>query len=706
MQGVGDGVVGAQVHPGVGGQGDAVVRVGGAFVHVGDGAAQAQAGDGVEVVAALQGGGVQGHVNEAVAFQGLVVGAQHFGVGVAVAGAQVEVAGGVAVHGELGALGAGAALGHFEAGVERVADGHVVFFDDEAGGVDVEAPGGDAHARFVLHALFRVQRLPAGGGALLGHEGFVAAGVERGAVGEVVDQAELGGPGGFPEFGAGDGVAGHEVGGFLGLLRVGVAQAGEQGPLLGEGDAVLDEAGEDAVGLGEATVAGFGAQIHGAVDRFVQVDGVDQEHLGGAGAVGFPVVHAGDKAVGHAGQGGFAAQVEDHFVVGLLGVVAGEDDAVEGAEVRAQAERGVFLKRLVVAGVGVAQAGVDGVGDRLGEPGVQVEGIPLGGGVFPGGVEVVAVVAVGVGLDGPFRRGAAGQGGPFVGGVAAFHGQVGGVGEVHGDVGRHEQALVAPVIHGGVAVLVGQVQARAHPVVERAGHVQGGAVVIVAAVLGAHFRLVVVQRLLGDHVDGAARLHLPVQHRGRALEDFQALHVGQVGGVVGLPEAQAVDGFLRVEATDQEVVGEHVAAGAGAVGAGGEAHHVADGVGLGQREVFPVVDAHALGDGFHGVVLLAAVDGDRFQRVAVGFRRRFQTVAAVHPHGGDAAAGEQRAQGLLRRVVAAQRRRLLAFQQRGVAADRQPGLPGQINHRLVQGLGGQVDGLRRLGLRQGRLDKR
>ena len=259
MQGVGDGVVGAQVHPGVGGQGDAVVRVGGAFVHVGDGAAQAQAGDGVEVVAALQGGGVQGHVDEAVAFQGLVVGAQHFGVGVAVAGAQVEVAGGVAVHGELGALGAGAALGDFEAGVERVADGHVVFFDDEAGGVDVEAAGGDAHARFVLHALFRVQGLAAGGGALLGHEGFVAAGVERGAVGEVVDQAELGGPGGFTEFGAGDGVAGHEVGGFLGLLRVGVAQTGEQGPLFGEGDAVLDEAGEDAVGLGEAAVAGLRA---------------------------------------------------------------------------------------------------------------------------------------------------------------------------------------------------------------------------------------------------------------------------------------------------------------------------------------------------------------------------------------------------------------------------------------------------------------
>jgi hypothetical protein len=40
-------------------QGDAVVGVGGAFVHVGDGAAQAQAGDGVEVIAALQGGGVQ-----------------------------------------------------------------------------------------------------------------------------------------------------------------------------------------------------------------------------------------------------------------------------------------------------------------------------------------------------------------------------------------------------------------------------------------------------------------------------------------------------------------------------------------------------------------------------------------------------------------------------------------------------------------------
>src|SRR5690606_20022104 len=81
----------------------------------------------------------------------------------------------------------------------------------------------------------------------------------------------------------------------------------------------------------------------------------------------------------------------------------------------------------------------------------------------------------------------------------------------------------------------------------------------------------------------------------------------------------------------------------------------------------------------------------------------FQFVAAGTASHGDAAAGQQRMQRRFRGVLAAERGSLLTLKQGGVAADAQAGLAGQLDDRLIQWLGGQMDGERLLGPRGARV---
>ena len=134
---------------------------------------------------------------------------------------------------------------------------------------------------------------------------------------------------------------------------------------------------------------------------------------------------------------------------------------------------------------------------------------------------------------------------------------------VHQDAGRDHLVAVAYAFAEAVGLLAVGRQAHGHVLVEHAVDVDGAAHVVPGAAAQRDAALGVEARLLAHHVDHAAARAAAVEHRGRSLEDLDALHIGRAAAhLAAFAHAVAVDvALVGLEAADVHALATHVVGG-------------------------------------------------------------------------------------------------------------------------------------------------
>ncbi len=419
------------------------------------------------------------------------------------------------------------------------------------------AAGLDLHPGFDLAALGR----PEGLAVAVGADGWVERGriaqVRRDAVRRQVHHAHAAGEGGIAL--AGGGAAEQVIGARFAPV---VAAAQREDPALAQLDLVLQVEAEQGLALADVlrrrTRAAEDRQVGRPIHRVVQIErrgeGVILRVLGGLALV----VDTGQQCVPHGAgrESGLRLRVEVQPPIAGLGDtgVAQQGAPRRGARVQADAvghavvELEVHVARVLAHRPGVVQAMLELVAQRILRLLVRVE-------IRRAGEQRGGDPAVRVRQDGALRRqetvrrvGLVAQG--------ARQQRQRGVGQwLPGQRRRDHQALVVerPQRQVAVACQGGQAVRQLAVGIERAGKVAGHLLARVAAVL--HFDLVdgLGGRLLGDDVDGAARVALAIQHGGRPPQQFDALDLPRVDAPAG-----QVDGVGQLQAI--QVGGRHEAA--------------------------------------------------------------------------------------------------------------------------------------------------
>ncbi len=321
--------------------------------------------------------------------------------------------------------------------------------------------------------------------------------------------------------------------------------------------------------------------------------------------------------------------------------------------------------------------------------------------------------------------------------VAAFRialqhrqqGQAGVVGEVDAHRGHHRIALLLDAIDLVVGILGHAHQAIGDAlVVQRAGEVERSLLVIVAAVgelqLAAGFLL----RLLAGHRHQATRQATAIEHRGRSLENVDALDEVRIDlqSAVGAAVAQqllAVEVKVVHRAVGDAAHGDIVVAGGGAIGRAHQARRVAHRLSDGARALILDLLAGDHRDGLRGlyqrhaclgrhaamrrvvafhrtqrIAQSEAFDGHRLQLDGIALCRTAaqRVVALAVAHGLQAAALQQCGKPVVDAVLAAQPVRFQALQQAAVHRQQHPGLAGEAAQCAGQRAGGDVVAAHRL----------
>src|SRR3990167_997282 len=398
-------------------------------------------------------------------------------------------------------------------------------------------------AQLFLLALLRLKWL-AGAGIQVGNrqEEFGIAGIGRQAV--VEDVGNTGAPGEIlvADIEADTGAVIVEIG-----ARLVVAPTQQENPavielellleveadLIGAGLFALQCAGIDRLAVGRGNGADEGQGHSGGILGVVDIQ---QRHAGEAGVAGraavvdlqLLVVNAEQQAVLPAIADPVAEQAVVHRNVVRLAVAVSQTTG-DQALARVEAGEGVvdvaeavkltqFQIHMAVAQVlleipGIAKSMVEFIAQGvLGAVELLVTGVADG--------SIGVDLAVRVGGDGAAGReklqlrvrvvlletGQQGQGGVGI--------------EVHGQRRGQQQALGVHVVDlgAGVATQGHHAVQQVALLIQLAAHIQAQLLAIIAAVLNAHFILVLGARALALQIDQAARRGLTVEHRGRALE--------------------------------------------------------------------------------------------------------------------------------------------------------------------------------------------
>ena len=481
----------------------------------------------MEFVDVEQVDGIARDVGQArAAGQGVVLG--DLGIGEGIAPEDAPVGRQVAGHVDFEAAAAHLAGGDVEIRIDGV-QGQDVFLDRvEDRRVDAEAAvqRRPLHAHLVGLAFLGVETAAQARRAGVGLERLGGAGVEGQFRGEVIADAQARGNG---VVGIGPALTtGDEV--VVVVLEALQAHATQHLEALGEGDLVLHEGGPGLEGL--VVVGGRTGQGRArlAEDRIDQVDRIDPGAAGGA--------------------------LDDRLIVVVFNLDPGDQGMAEakGVEATGQVQLQVAIAPFQLAVVEVATQG-HAVGlHAIGFHGIALEAaveVLEAAGQGPGVVQLVleaqliglAVVVQQVGgalfpgIGGATGFGALGQ---VVGaaavqrGVAAddvrLEGDKGGVGGLPAQHRGHFVALVLDIVAEAVAAFGDQVEAigQAAVFIHRAGGVQGAAPQALVGELAAEGGLALAQRLLGDHVEGAARIAAAIEGRRRAAQDLDPLQGGGI----------------------------------------------------------------------------------------------------------------------------------------------------------------------------------
>ena len=181
----------------------------------------------------------------------------------------------------------------------------------------------------------------------------------------------------------------------------------------------------------------------------------------------------------------------------------------------------------------------------------------VGGALFPG-----VGGATGLGALGEVVGAAAIQRGVAADDVR-LEGDEGGIGGLPAQHRGDFVALGVHVVTEAVAAFGDQVEAigQATFLVHRTGGVQGAATQPLVGELAAEGGLALAQRLLGDHVEGAARIAAAIEGRGRATQDLDPLQGGGIrrAGIAAV-HGEAVAEILGAGEAAHRVAGQALAA--------------------------------------------------------------------------------------------------------------------------------------------------
>ena len=131
---------------------------------------------------------------------------------------------------------------------------------------------------------------------------------------------------------------------------------------------------------------------------------------------------------------------------------------------------------------------------------------------------------------------------------------------IHQNAGRHHGVPVANAMAEAVCLLAVGRQAHGHMAVQHVVHVHRAAHVLPRAAPQRHAAAGIEARLLADHVDDAAARAATIEHGGRPLQDFDALHVGRAAAhLTALADAIAEDVVVvGLETPDGDAFTPHV----------------------------------------------------------------------------------------------------------------------------------------------------
>ena len=490
----------------------------------------------MELVDVEQVDGIARDVGQArAAGQGVVLG--DLGIGEGVAAEDAPVGRQVAGHVYFETTAAHLAGGDVEVCVGRVR-GQDVFLDGmEDRRVDAEAAvqRRPLHAHFVGLAFFGIETTTLERRAGVGLERLGGAGVESQLRGEVIADAQARGDGirVLAPVTADNLTVGKDLRWPLVIvivLEALQAHATQHLEALGEGDLVLHEGGPGLEGL--VVVGGDEGQGRARLTEYgvAQINRVRRDR--------------------------WVRALDDRLIVVVFHLDPGDQGVAEAKGVEAT---GQVQLQVAVAPFQLAVVEVASKGHAIGLHAVGFHGIALeaavevleAAGQGPGVVQLVleaqliglAVVVQQVGgalfpgVGGATGFGALGQ---VIGATAIqrsvaaddvrLEGDEGGVGGLPAQHRSHFVALVLDIIAEAVAAFGDQVEAigQAAVFIHRAGGVQGATPQSLVGELAAEGGLALAQGLLGDHVEGAARIAAAIEGRRRAAQDLDPLQGGGI----------------------------------------------------------------------------------------------------------------------------------------------------------------------------------